>query len=111
MNVKQIFSRRLKALRKSAALSQDELAEAIGRNKQTLSHLERGLSFPSAETLDALCKVLNVPAREFFSVTVKDGQLQAIIDQITLKLHDADLKQLENIYTQTSEALKSFKSE
>lgn len=95
MSAKKQFSHRLKLLRKIRGLSQGQLSERIGRSVETISHLERGLSFPNAETLDRLCKTLQVPPREFFSVAKDDADRQHIIDEIDtelLKLQSADLQ-------------------
>ena len=95
MDVKKQFSQRLKLLRKAKGLSQDELALAIGRTKETVSHLERGLSFPNAETFDRLCKELSFPAREFFAVTIEEGLKQQKVDEITIELSELDVSLLE----------------
>lgn len=95
MDVKEQFSKRMKLLRKAKGLSQDELAKAIGRTKETVSHLERGLSFPNADTFDRLCTVLSAPAREFFAITMEDGQKQQKLDEITVELTKLDLASLD----------------
>ena len=94
MTVKKQFARNLKLLRASNGLSQDEMAKAIGRNTETVSHLERALSFPNAATFDKLCKVLKVHPRAFFSVSHEDGKKGAIIDAINADLSKMSLTEL-----------------
>lgn len=52
------FGARLKALREKRGLSQQELADLVGVHLSQLSRLERGTSFPSAETVLALGRAL-----------------------------------------------------
>lgn len=51
---------RLKKLRESRSLTQDELAEALGVSKQAVSQYERGVRRPDYETLSAICDLFNV---------------------------------------------------
>ena len=54
------FNKRLLELRKQRELTQNELAESIGVNKQTISQYERGVRRPDFDTLCALCDFFNV---------------------------------------------------
>ena len=64
MNNKQqnIFSARLKDLRLQCDLTQLELADKIGVNKQTISQYERGVREPGFSRLEALCDYFGVSA-------------------------------------------------
>ncbi len=55
---------RLKELRKLRALSQEELAEAAGIGRATLSRIERGETGAHGRTLRRLAKVLGVGVEE-----------------------------------------------
>lgn len=57
-----LFSIRLKELRTQSQLTQLELADKIGVNKQTISQYERGVRRPDLETLEALSDYFNVSA-------------------------------------------------
>ena len=57
---------RIRALRKERGLTQEALAEGIGRSVEAVSNLERGKSLPSFETLSRLARLLEVPVRDFF---------------------------------------------
>ena len=52
--------------RKMKGWSQAQLAEKIGRTVETVNKIERGLSAPSFETLEALSRALTVPVGSFF---------------------------------------------
>ena len=58
------FSDRLRELRQRKSVSQQELADYLGVNKQTISGYERGVRRPSGEhaieTLEALADYFNV---------------------------------------------------
>lgn len=54
------FSERLFELRRQRDLTQLDLANYIGLNKQTISQYERGVRRPDIETLSALCDYFNV---------------------------------------------------
>ena len=59
---------RIKSIRKTRGLSQEQLADVIGRSLEAVSNLERGLALPSFATLDRLSRALDVPVREFFDL-------------------------------------------
>ena len=64
---KELLAIRLKQLRKSRGLTQDKLAELIGRDTKHISKLEIAGSYPSIETLDRIAVALNVEIKEFFN--------------------------------------------
>ena len=66
MGIKSLFGQNLKFYRKDRQLSQDELSEQVGISVKHLSAIERGLSFVSAELLDKVSTVPNVPVFVFF---------------------------------------------
>jgi transcriptional regulator with XRE-family HTH domain len=59
------FAGRLRELRLAAGLSQRELAERAGIDKDSLSRLERDLWQPTWETVLALCQALGVDCTAF----------------------------------------------
>lgn len=54
------FSDRIKSLRLQHNLTQNDLAEKIKVNKQTISQYERGVRRPDFDTLNELCDFFNV---------------------------------------------------
>lgn len=54
------FNERLLELRRQRDLSQAELAQYVGVNKQTISQYERGVRRPDLDTLSILCDFFNV---------------------------------------------------
>ena len=63
---KELLGARIKELRKSRGLSQEELAEKIGVEPQHMSRLEIGKSYPSLDRLEKIAIALDVPLKDFF---------------------------------------------
>jgi transcriptional regulator with XRE-family HTH domain len=53
-------------------LTQEDLAERLGRSVEAISNLERGRSFPSVKTLEALVTQLGVSLHELFGEPASD---------------------------------------
>src|SRR5690242_14439846 len=60
------LARRVRALRESLSLKQEELARRCGISVSFVSLLERGERSPSYETLLLIAKALEVPVQELF---------------------------------------------
>ena len=66
MDSKRALGRRLKALRKRAALTQEQLAERAGINSKYISGIERGRENPTLGTLLRLAMELGAHPAELF---------------------------------------------
>lgn len=90
ITVLAIFSRNLKLIRKERNLTQEQLAEQTDLTVKYISHLERGLSFPSADSLDKIVVALNVPVYRLFYAEESEAiprdvlkkELHKIIDEL-----------------------------
>lgn len=56
MSMRDIFSKRLKALRKEIGISQEAFADALGVARATLGYYEKGERLPDIEFLDIVCE-------------------------------------------------------
>lgn len=66
MSLRRIVARNLKRLRKERALSQEELADLAGLNRNYIGMIERQENAATVDTLEALAKALEIePARLF----------------------------------------------
>ncbi len=65
--IKKIVGLRIKELRMSEGLTQEQLAERIGLQPQTIAAIETGRSFISADVLSKFCNYFNVEPSVFFS--------------------------------------------
>jgi len=110
MDIGKQLGKRIKQIRKAAELTQERLAEKTGLSVEYISRLERGMSQPSFKTFEALAKVLNVNAKDFFDfngpVLFRDAKKEAkqkkeYIDAISSSLHAMEIRELAVVYNVT----------
>ncbi|MBV5340794.1 MAG: helix-turn-helix transcriptional regulator [Deltaproteobacteria bacterium] len=65
-STKILLGARIKELRKSRAMSQEQLAEKIVVDPKHLSRIEVGRGFPSLDALENIANVLGVEMKELF---------------------------------------------
>lgn len=96
MRLQNRVALRIKTIRKRRGLTQETLAERVGRTTDAISQLERGLSLPSFETLERLAGVLEVPIRDFFDAEGRadsprrDALMASLVD-LARNLSEKDL--------------------
>lgn len=66
MELKINIGKRIKELRKNRGLSQEKLAEMADIEQHTLSYIETGNNFCTAETLEKIIKALDIEPYEIF---------------------------------------------
>lgn len=66
MDIKKIFGEKIKRLRKTKNLTQEQLAEMINIAPKNLSKIEVGACFVSAETIENLIEALDTTVEELF---------------------------------------------
>jgi len=59
---------RVRYYRKSKGLSQTELAELVGKDRQYLYKIEKAVVTPNIVTISALAIALEVPLKDFFDI-------------------------------------------
>ena len=57
----------VKSARTAANITQEELADTLGKTSKTISNIERGAVAPSIETLYEISRALKVPMSDFFA--------------------------------------------
>lgn len=85
---KKKLGQKVNYFRVRAGLTQEELAEKIGRSQRQISFIEVGSSFPSPETFLKLSAVLNCSISELFDFELVET---------TLNIKEKMLKMLENL--------------
>ena len=65
-NIKKSFGSRIKYYRNLKGLTQSQLAQAIGRTEETVSHIERGLNSTQLEVIQNIATVLSVEMSDLF---------------------------------------------
>ena len=66
MNIKQSLGKKIKEKRTQQLLTQEQLAEKIGISPKSLSQIELGNNFISADNLEQICHALNVQVKSLF---------------------------------------------
>ena len=66
--LKKAFGTNVKLIRKSRNLTQERLAELIEIDLRQMARIEAGESFVTAETIEKLSAVLNVPVKLLFNI-------------------------------------------
>lgn len=99
MDQSLVFGTHLKALRQSRNLTQEELADQIGRSVDAVSKIERGTSLPALDTVIRLSSALQTALSDLLapleSNDQKSGQrvkLEAELIAMVALLTDEQLK-------------------
>jgi len=66
MDNKRKLGKRIKELRKAKGYTQEQLAELIDMEQNTISVIESGRNFPTLVTLEKIANVLHVDLSDFF---------------------------------------------
>ena len=70
----QAIGQRIRALRKSQGLTQEQLAEAASLSPPFVSHIERAVKLPSLHSLFAIAGVLGVGLDQLVGIHSSDSQ-------------------------------------
>lgn len=85
--IRRLLSHRIRALRRQAGLSQEELAEAAEISLDAVGRLERAEVTPSLETLEQVADAFQMTLAELFSFGEKPSNpLREEIEQLALFL-------------------------
>lgn len=95
MDIKKLFGKKVKEKRTNLRLTQEQLAEKAGISPKSLSQIELGNNFISAENLDALCKALQVMPNQLFEF--EDKKSSAVDLEIIFSRLKSDSKLLDKI--------------
>lgn len=90
------FGGNVARLRKEMGLSQTELAEKIGVQKQTISNIERGIRYPTFESLEKFATVFHATPIQLFGSPkeIAVSETTVILDRI-----DEYDQKVQNLFT------------
>lgn len=94
MDAKTKFGLKLRQLRKLKMLSQEELAHRANKSVEAISNIERGVSFPSVETLLSLGEALDIPLRDFFEADEGSAERDELMTTLLLSARSLDTSDL-----------------
>lgn len=66
MGIKEAFGIRVRLLRDQQGITQEQLAERTHRAVDTISLIERGINWPSIETIEQIAAALGASTRDLF---------------------------------------------
>ncbi len=95
--IKKNLGKRIKYYREQKGLTQEKLAEMLDFNCRSLSFIECGTNFVTAETLEKLCKFLEVTPKQLFDFEYNPQKPQDIKKEI-LMLVDKNNDKLTDVY-------------
>lgn len=84
MNLKKSFGQNLQKYRKYRGLTQEQLAELIGVDVTSISSVETGKYFPSADNLSKLVDVLQIQYSDLFEFDSNLSNEEILEDIITM---------------------------
>jgi transcriptional regulator with XRE-family HTH domain len=95
LEAKKLIGLRIKSLRRSEGLSQEELAERMGISSKYLSSIERGKENPTLDTLIRLANALKIEPSEIFNFSHEGKSKRDLIKFITTLLKTNDEEKLK----------------
>ena len=107
MGIKEELGKKIKRMRINRGLTQEQLAEAVDVSQRTLSGIEIGENFVTAETLDKIIKALNTTSEELFA-TNHLKEKQELINEIenNIKTISKNPTKLDILYNVTKSLVK-----
>lgn len=88
MNIKKNFGKKIKEKRLEHQLTQEQLAEQIGISPKSLSQIELGNNFVSAEKLELICKTLKISPKVLFDFDYQKVNKEECLSYILSKIND-----------------------
>lgn len=88
------FGKRVKELRKSKGLTQEQIAELINIEPPNVSKMENGLHFPQPDKIEKIAKALDVTVQDLFDFEhlIKKQDLLKYIESTIKTLETNDLE-------------------
>lgn len=91
------LGKRIKELRKNKGFTQEQLAELIDMEQNSISVIESGRNFPTLATLEKIGKVLGFELADFFNYEYFEDT-ETIKQYAINQLETMDEKQLRSIF-------------
>jgi transcriptional regulator with XRE-family HTH domain len=102
VELRKLFGASLRQCRRSRGLTQAQLAEATDLSLEMIGRLERGITAPSFETIEALASVLQIAPAELFGANPTDiegerRELLARINSLLASASDIEMRRAERV--------------
>lgn len=93
MSIKNLLGKRIQEIRKSKKLTQEKLAELVSLDISSISNIENGKYYPTAENLDKILKILEIEPAELFHFTHHKDNEKMIEEMIFAMKNNKELTQ------------------
>ena len=99
MDIKKSLGKKIKQKRLEQSLTQEQLAEKVGISPKSLSQIELGNNFVSAQNLEQICLALNVLPNKLFDFGEDTGadEMSYVLEK--LKNNPSLLNKISKIIT------------
>ena len=96
-NIKILLGKRIKEIRTSKNITQEQLAEKIGVEQRNISYIERGLTFPS-QYLVKLSEALDVSIAEMLDFEHLKYTIDEMRDYIAKNIYNVTDKDVSTLF-------------
>lgn len=96
MDHKKLLGQRIKYFRKAKKLTQEQLAEIVSMEPNSISIIESGRNFPTLNSLEKIAKALDVELNILFRYNANKTNNE-IINNINLELTKLNNEKLEKV--------------
>ena len=101
----KLFGRRIKELRKSKKMTQEQLSEILGRYQKQIGNIETGSYFTTMPNLEKLAEIFDVEIKDLFDFEHQKNK-DEILNDIHKLLNTASEEQLKLIFRLVCSVLK-----
>ncbi len=94
MDIKKLLGKKIQKIRKTRGITQEKLAELVELDTSSISHIENGKYYPSAENLEKILKVLEITPSELFMMEANAPAKDLIEEMYSAMQNDENLTRL-----------------
>ena len=101
MDIKVLLGKKIQEVRKSKNLTQEKMAELLGIETSSLSNIERGKYYPTAENLAKIADILDIePFKLYvFSHNKSISEIKSDINEMLAKANEDELRLVYRVLT------------
>ncbi len=93
--LKYLFGKRVKQIRKDRKLTQEQLAELIGMDTHHLCKMENGSHFPKVKNITKMVSALNINIKDLFTFDEYATEADILKNKIILNISGLNNKELK----------------
>ena len=97
MNTLKLFGKRIKALRKNAGLTQEQLSERMGLFQKQIGNIETGTCFTTISNLEKFSEIFDINMKDLFDFDYFQER-KVLVEKINKIIEQSTDKDLQRIY-------------